>query len=204
MLAAGPGSAVVLINHNQTHAITSIFLVNYREGQVLHSAMTLQHVAFWENIWCSNQDAGWQEWGKKTVLPIWGRSNEIYIIIGKPPMITCSFFYIVWLLHLILLYIKRFPGSISMKILFSLKQMGFVVSSQQASNIFWHLVTCLNAICVLISGLHKLLLQKVNMFFISWDLCSVFFPLLAQWVKVFSSHSICEYLPFAVTIYFFL
>ena len=37
-----------------------------------------------------------------------------------------------------------------MKILFSQKQMGIVVSSQQASNIFWHLVTCLNAICVLI------------------------------------------------------
>lgn len=37
VLAAGLESAVVLINHNQTHAITSIFLVNYREGQVLHS-----------------------------------------------------------------------------------------------------------------------------------------------------------------------
>lgn len=47
-----------------------------------------------------------------------------------------------------------------MKIFFSLKQMGFVVPSQQASNIFWHLVTCLNAICVLISGLHKLLPQR--------------------------------------------
>lgn len=35
--------------------------------------------------------------------------------------------------------------------------MGIVVSSQQASNIFWHLVTCLNAICVLISSLHQLL-----------------------------------------------
>lgn len=44
-----------------------------------------------------------------------------------------------------------------MKILFSQKQMGIVVSSQQASNIFWHLVTCLNAICVLISRLQQLL-----------------------------------------------
>lgn len=38
--------------------------------------------------------------------------------------------------------------------------MGIVVSSQQASNIFWHLVTCLNAICVLISRLHQLLPQE--------------------------------------------
>lgn len=31
--------------------------------------------------------------------------------------------------------------------------MGIVVSSRQASNILWHSVTCLNAICVLISSL---------------------------------------------------
>lgn len=40
-----------------------------------------------------------------------------------------------------------------MKILFSHKLMGIVVSSRQASNIFWHSVTRLNAICVLISSL---------------------------------------------------
>lgn len=33
--------------------------------------------------------------------------------------------------------------------------MGIVVSSRQASNIFWHSVTCLNAICVLISSLQR-------------------------------------------------
>lgn len=33
--------------------------------------------------------------------------------------------------------------------------MGIVVSSRQASNIFWHGVTCLNAICVLISSLQQ-------------------------------------------------
>lgn len=33
--------------------------------------------------------------------------------------------------------------------------MGIVVSSRQASNIFWHGVTCLNAICVLISSLQR-------------------------------------------------
>lgn len=45
MLADSLGSAVVLINHNQTCAITSVFFVNYQEGQVLHSAMEPQHVA---------------------------------------------------------------------------------------------------------------------------------------------------------------
>ncbi len=34
--------------------------------------------------------------------------------------------------------------------------MGIVVSSRQASNIFWHSVTRLNAICVLISSLQRL------------------------------------------------
>lgn len=43
-----------------------------------------------------------------------------------------------------------------MKILFSHKLIGIVVSSWQASNIFWHSVTCLNAICVLISSLQQL------------------------------------------------
>lgn len=43
-----------------------------------------------------------------------------------------------------------------MKILFSHTLMGIVVSSRQTSNISWHGVTRLNAICVLISSLQHL------------------------------------------------
>lgn len=43
-----------------------------------------------------------------------------------------------------------------MKILFSHKLMGIVVSSSQTCNISWHGVTRLNAICVLISSLGHL------------------------------------------------
>lgn len=43
-----------------------------------------------------------------------------------------------------------------MKILFSHKLMGIVVSSCQTCNICWHGVTRLNAICVLISSLQHL------------------------------------------------
>lgn len=43
-----------------------------------------------------------------------------------------------------------------MKILFSHKLMGIVVSSSQTCNICWHGVTRLNAICVLISSLQHL------------------------------------------------
>lgn len=56
---------------------------------------------------------------------------------------------------------KRIPQSfhsiksLKMKILFSHKLMGIVVSSRQTSNNFWHSVTCLNAICVLISSLQR-------------------------------------------------
>lgn len=37
MLAVCLGLPVDLINHNQTSVITSIFFVNYAEGQKLHS-----------------------------------------------------------------------------------------------------------------------------------------------------------------------
>lgn len=47
-----------------------------------------------------------------------------------------------------------------MKTLFSPKLMGIVVSSWQTSNITWHSVTRLNAICVLISSLQHLWPQE--------------------------------------------
>lgn len=56
--------------------------------------------------------------------------------------------------------------------------MGIVVSSRQASNIFWHSVTCLNAICVLISSLQQpwpLEKKRCELIFPSLFPCLVFF-----------------------------
>lgn len=86
--------------------------------------------------------------------------------------------------------------------------MGIVVSSQQASNIFWHLVTCLNAICVLISRLHQLLPQEkekesclsapspLSLFFFS------LMPRLVHWQKVFLLRALTTVCPL-LSLHFF-
>lgn len=79
--------------------------------------------------------------------------------------------------------------------------MGIVVSSQQASNIFWHLVTCLNAICVLISSLHQLLPHERGQASFFLYLNSQLLPWQAKKVFLSQSSDIC--MPFTVIAFFF-
>lgn len=95
-----------------------------------------------------------------------------------------------------------------MKILFSHKLMGIVVSSQQASNIFWHSVTCLNAICVLISSLQRpwpLEKRGVRWFSLFHSPASSFLSVLLFLSVSLSLHRApCPLLPFSLSFCSFL